>query len=192
MQQEFTNDDGSVSTYGLYVFGSYNGYLDYVFVPGNYVKFYGVITEYLGNLQLTDVKYDPNWPGEHDVEVLEENRPYTTKVMTISEIKDTPYTNILVRLENVVFEPEGSYKNDKGMSIRVKDDTNNVITIRAGKGLYFTDENGKEIEDVNYFATKGKMTFTGNITFFKAEEDTGPGANQIDLSSMDDVTYEKK
>ena len=48
---------------------------------------------------------------------------------------------------------------------------------------YFTDENGNQVTDVNYFKDKGKMTFTGNINCYE-------GVNQVDLSSMDDVVYE--
>ena len=49
--------------------------------------------------------------------------------------------------------------------------------------VYFTDENGNQVTDVNYFKDKGKMTFTGNINCYE-------GVNQVDLSSMDDVVYE--
>ena len=69
------------------------------------------------------------------------------------------------------------------MSINVQDENGNTIIIRAGKGLYFTDENGNQVTDVNYFKDKGKMTFTGNINCYE-------GVNQVDLSSMDDVVYE--
>ena len=183
IQQEFMNDDGSVSTYGMYIFTGYNDYVKDLFIPGNYIKFSGVVTEYNGNIQITDIKYNPLFPGEHDLEVIETGRPITTKVMTIPEIKETKYTNILVRLENVTFVEQGSYINENGMSINVQDANGNTIIIRAGKGLYFTDENGNQVTDVNYFKDKGKMTFTGNINCYE-------GVNQVDLSSMDDVVYE--
>ncbi len=184
IQQEFTNEDGSVTTYGMYIFSGYNDYVKEIFVPGNYIKFSGVVTEYNGNIQITDIKYSPLFPGEHDLELIETGRPITTKVMTIPEIKETDYTNILVRLENVTFVKEDSYINENGMSINVQDEAGNKIIIRSGKGLYFTDENGNQVTDINYFADKGKMTFTGNINCYE-------GVNQIDLSSMDDVVYEK-
>ena len=167
----------------MYIFTGYNDYVKDLFIPGNYIKFSGVVTEYNGNIQITDIKYNPLFPGEHDLEVIETGRPITTKVMTIPEIKETKYTNILVRLENVTFVEQGSYINENGMSINVQDENGNTIIIRAGKGLYFTDENGNQVTDVNYFKDKGKMTFTGNINCYE-------GVNQVDLSSMDDVVYE--
>ena len=142
----------------------------------------GIVATYNGNLQLTDVKYNPLFPSENDSVLIESGRPITTKVMTIPEIKETTFTNLLVRLENVNFVRSGSYINENGMSINVRDDQGNTLIIRSSKDNYFTDENGNRVEDISYFENKGKMTFTGNITCYE-------GVNQIDLSRMSDVSY---
>ncbi len=182
VQQDFTNEDGSVSAYGLYIFTQYNPNVRTFFVEGNYIKFMGIVATYNGNLQLTDVKYNPLFPSENDSVLIESGRPITTKVMTIPEIKETTFTNLLVRLENVNFVRSGSYINENGMSINVRDDQGNTLIIRSSKDNYFTDENGNRVEDISYFENKGKMTFTGNITCYE-------GVNQIDLSRMSDVSY---
>ncbi len=191
VQQDVINDDGSLSTYGLYVFSGYNPFTELIFQEGNNVNFKGVLALFNGNLQLTDMKYSPNGTGDAYSQLLEKDNDYTLQTMTIPQIKATPYTNVLVKLENVSYVKSGSYRNDKGMSINVKDDQNNQIIIRVGSDLYFTDEEGNEVTDVDYFADKGKMTFIGNITYYAPEEGNGTGSNQITLSKMEDVIYRK-
>ena len=188
VQQDFTNDDGTVSTYGIYIFSGYgNPYVEQIYIPGNYLKIMGIVAEYNGNLQITDISYKPLIPSDHDIVLLETGKPFTIPVMTIAEIKACTTTNILVKLENVTFVRNDSYVNENGMSINVTDSTNQTIIVRCGSGMFFTDENGKEVTDINYFASKGKMSFIGNITFYQG--DYGPGSNQLELSSMNDVFY---
>lgn len=187
VQQDFMNDDGSVSTYGIYIFSGYNRYVETIFKTGNYIKFLGTVAEYNGNLQVTDIKYNPILPSENDIELLETGRPITIPVMTIAEIKACTTTNILVKVENVTFVKSGSYINENGMSINVTDSSGQQMIVRAGKGMFFTDENGEEVRDINYFANKGSMSFVGNITYYQG--DYGAGANQIDLSLMSDVYF---
>ncbi len=68
--QDTFEENGEEFTMGIYVF---SGYKSFGFQEGYRLLVFGRVSEYMNNLQITDVKYNNAFPSEEDIQILDYN-----------------------------------------------------------------------------------------------------------------------
>ena len=190
----YANSEDGSRKYGIYVFAGYKSYSP-LRTLGNEVEIVGTYTLYMGNPQITSVKYDTfNYDPETDMKVISRGNPYSIETVDALTAASRESINMVYRVENLTCyqgrtEIDQTTQQPSGaLTLRCTDDDGNDLSIRVPDDVWALDENGSRVTDATYFVGK-KLTAVGAITFFAPNEDDPiNGYYQIKLCAKEDLT----
>ena len=143
--------------YGIYLFAAYNDGFVPIGKVGNMVKVTGILTEFNGSLQLTDLKYSKFKPGEDDMLLLSTGHTVTPREVSIEEVNlqtNPELAQTLVSVKDIVVT---GGKNDDHGSFNVYGTVNGTkISLRFDKNTAhnYKDADGNLIKTYEYFLGK--------------------------------------
>ncbi len=184
--QDMDEDNGLM--YGVYIFSGYNSSAASLFKIGNMLQVTGIVSEYNGAAQLTDVKYNKYFPTEDDMTVISTDNEVIAQEVTVSDLIPTNknYEHTLVKVTGL--KVTGGYNENSGsMTINAVDANGNTINLRIDSGDFIKAPNGETIDSYSYFVdiTAGEnqtIDVTGIISVYN-------GAFQICIVSGSDINY---
>lgn len=83
--QDYDSETGL--NYGIYVFCGYSFRDPSALTLGNLVRVYGVVGEFNGKYQVTNVSYDPDNPSPKDIEILKTNQSLTVGNVSAADLQ---------------------------------------------------------------------------------------------------------
>ena len=202
MQEDFEQEDGSIKTYGAYIFTMYKEYS--ILKKGNRIGVIGTVSEYYGSYQLVDVSYNELLPSDEDMTLISENNDVKPKVLSVPEANTGDNMGVLCQINNLKvtggyggldeLDRYGNLNQDNAMTLYVKDAEGNNFNIRIGDDAYVRDTNGDRITSYKYFenyCNQGEgytFNFIGLMGRYTSQV-TDLTEIQLMLSGTSDVIY---
>lgn len=191
------NDEpGTMKRYGIYIFGGYQSVAPFRHV-GWQLQMNGIVAEFNGNLQITDVHYSAAYSREDYVAVIERtDTPYDAPVVTPTELATGEYSNLIVRVNGLhgLADTWGTYSDEDGdaYTILCADEEGNTVPVRVYSGK-ITDRNnptniitGDNFED--YFCKEGE-TFNIYGPCVRYVSSSGRETYQLQILVNADLTF---
>lgn len=190
VQMDFPMDDGSVKTYGLYVFTQYKT-RDCLKV-GNLLQLKGEFATYNGNYQLVDISYDPYFESSDDTVIISQNHTINPLEVNVTDVNNNPETiGVLVSIKGLT--GKGGYggtdagADTNGITVYAEDADGNKLNIRIDKNAYIRDENGERIRTYEYFEGK-TFDIIGVMGLYESQYD-GKIEYQLMLIRTQDIVF---
>ncbi len=190
------DDFGDGTRYGIYCFAGYKA-LAPLRHPGWRIQMNGVLTEFYGNLQITDIQYSNLYPGDDYITVLEESdEPYVAPVVTAQDIAGDEYINQVVEIRNLhgIANTYGTYHDEDGdaYTLLCRDEEGNDVHIRVYSDTVRDRDNpyvhidADNFED--YFCKEGEtFNIVGPCVVYQPKN--GETVHQIQILKNDDLTF---
>ncbi|MBQ9731104.1 MAG: thermonuclease family protein [Bacilli bacterium] len=173
VQKDFPLEDGTIKTFGLYVFTQYKA-RDCLSI-GNLLQLKGEFATYNGNYQLVDISYNAYFQNPADTIILEKNHVVTPMEVTVNDVNNNPeMLGVLVTIKGLT--ATGGYggldsgAETNGITVYTVDADGNKLNIRIDKGAYIRDENGERIKSFEYFEGK-TFDITGVMGLYESQYD---------------------
>ena len=205
IQDTFEEEDGSLKSYGAYIFTMYKEYS--ILKKGNHIGVTGVISEHYGSYQIVDVKYNPLMEVEDGMKIVGDPKEVEPLDLTVKEAQKGENMGVLIRLTNLSAakvngyygyggldetNKEGAQNKTNSMTIYMKDTEGNTFNIRIDDKTFIKQANGYDtIRSYRYFSSLGEgVTFDFIGVMGKYENDlNGKSEVQLMLISTKDITY---
>ena len=202
IQDTFEQEDGSVKSYGAYIFTQYREYS--ILAKGNRIGVIGIVAEHYGSYQIVDVKYNPLLPSKDDMKLLDSNVEVEPDVLTVDQANEGKHMGILVQMNNLKvtggyggtkeLDKNGQPNEKNSMTLYVKDENGKDFNIRIDSSTFIKDQNGSTIRTYKYFVeycAQGAgytFNFIGLIGKYESQT-TGNIEIQLMLVATSDLTY---
>lgn len=202
IQESFENEDGTVESYGCYIFTMYKEYA--ALTKGNRIGVTGTVAEHYGSYQLVDVKYNPYTPTEDDMKVLEEGLTVEPRELTVAEAKKGEGMGTLVKIKGLVAtggyggldetDRNGNQNTTNSMTIYTKNSNGETFNIRIDGSTFIRDLNKKQIKTYQYFVNwckenpNGSFDITGIMGKYESQT-SGNVEIQLMLVATSDLVY---
>ena len=203
IQDTFEQEDGSIKTYGAYI---YAGYVNYpILKKGNRIGVTGIIAQHYGSYQITDVSYNEYFPSNEDMRLISTDHEVEPIELTVKEAQKGEHMGILCSLKNL--KVTGGYggtketnasgeKNEKNsMTLYVEDSEGNQFNIRIDDSVFIKGLDGSTIKTYRYFeeyCSKGEgytFDFTGLMGRYESQTNAGHVEIQLMLVSSADLVH---
>lgn len=166
-------ETGEMRRYGLYIFGGYSSYLP-LRHPGWHLRVIGTITEFGGNLQITNFKYNDLYELPGATVILEKNdAEYVPVTVTAADIANSNrYVNQIVRVEGLHGVEKDSWADESSgaYSLCVADSTGSTMLRAQDSAIADRNQAGVRINHTNfldYFTVEGEtFTFVGPVQHY--------------------------
>lgn len=203
IQDEFEQEDGTIKTYGAYIFTQYKSYS--ILKKGNRIGVIGIIGEHYGSYQIVDVKYEEFYDVADEMVLLSSGHEVEPIELTVDEAKKGEHMGILCSMKNL--KVTGGYggldeldksgvKNEKNsMTLYVEDSNGKQFNIRIDDSVFIKDKDGKRIKSYKYFvnySAQGEgytFDFTGLMGKYESQTTEGHVEIQLMLVSSADLIY---
>ena len=159
MQEDFEQEDGSIKTYGAYIYTMYKSYK--ILKKGNRIGVIGTISEYYGSYQLVDVSYNELLPSDEDMKLISKGHETEPTVLTVEEALKGEHMGILCQMNNLKvtggygglneLDRNGQPNDSNAMTLYVEDSEGNDFNIRIDNNTHIKDTNGDRIQTYKYF-----------------------------------------
>lgn len=202
IQEDFELDDGTIKTYGCYLFAGYKKYS--CLRKGNRIGVTGIVAEHYGSYQLTDISYNEYNASKDDMVILETGCAVEPRVITVDEALTGEGMGTLIRINGLratggyggtdEYDKNGNKNDTNSMTIYVKDENNKRFNIRIDKATFIKDEYGDIIRSYKYFENYCNLDsgnyfdFTGLLGRYESEY-TGEIEIQLMLVATTDMVY---
>lgn len=170
---EYENADGELVTleedtvFGIYLFAGYSGSITPLYVVGNELSFTGVVTEYNGEYQLTDLSWNRFTPSEDDVQVIstENTVPSADRTMTAAEaltpgrVNTATFVNVSDVLtcyggyggSSEIDSSTGSLNDNNAMTLFVEAEDGTTCRVYLPDGCNFRTDNNRRVTTYSWF-----------------------------------------
>lgn len=203
IQDEFEQEDGSIKTYGAYIFTQYKSYP--ILKKGNRIGVIGTIGEHYGSYQIVDVKYEEFYDVADEMVLLSSGHTVEPIELTVEEANKGEHMGVLCSMKNL--KVTGGYgglnetnisgdKNQKNsMTLYVKDSNGNSFNIRIDDSAYVTDKDGYRVRTYKYFenyCSQGEgytFNFIGLMGKYESQTKEGHVEIQLMLVNTADLSY---
>lgn len=194
IQESFSVGDDLTQMYGIFLFAGYKAY-NSIFKVGNRIRVYGLVAEYMGNIQLTDISYNPLFPTDHDMAVLSTGNVVEPIKLKPNEVRDEKYLNVLIEVENV-FGTSGyggsstTESNAFTVECESKTEATQTVQLRIPEeiAIYDRTDPTKVVTDVSYFVGDDAFSIIGVGSIFVSET-TQIATYQIKLCTSSDFVF---
>ena len=202
IQDDFEQEDGTIKTYGAYIFTQYKEYS--ILKIGNRIGVIGIISEHYGSYQIVDVKYNAYLPTDDDMKLLSSNNVIEPKEISVEEALKGEDMGVLVRLRNLKatggyggldeLDQSGQPNEKNSMTIDVVDENGKSFNIRLDSEVYIKGQDGTRIRSYKYFVEYCKQgngytfDFVGLIGKYENQL-TGHEELQLMLVGTSDLYY---
>lgn len=202
IQEDFELEDGTIETYGCYIFTGYKKYS--ILKKGNRIGVTGIVAEYYGSYQLTDVSYNEYNHSKNDMILLSSNNVVEPKVLSVEEALKGEGMGTLIRINGLRAtggyggldekDKNGNKNETNSMTIYVKDQNNKSFNIRIDKATFINNLDGEKICSYKYFVdycnkdSNNYFDFTGLLGRYESEY-TGNVEIQLMLVATSDLVY---
>lgn len=202
IQDTFEQADGTVKTYGAYIFTMYKNYS--ILKKGNRVGVIGTVAEHYGTYQLVDVKYNELLPTADDMVLLGENQPIFPVELTVPEALKAEHLGVLCEMKDLKvtggyggtqeLDQNGQPNEKNSMTLYVVDKNGNNFNIRIDSSTFIKDVNGSTIRTYKYFkeyCDQGEgytFDFVGLMGKYQSQT-TDKVEIQLMLVATSDLTY---
>ena len=159
IQDDFEQEDGTIKTYGAYIFTQYKEYS--ILTEGNRIGVIGIISEYFGSYQIVDVKYNELLPTDQDMKLISSGHTVEPTELSVDEALKGEHMGVLCRVNNLKvtdgyggtaeLDKSGEYNEKNSMTLYVEDSEGNKFNIRIDANAYIRDKDGKRIRTYKYF-----------------------------------------
>ena len=203
IQDDFEQEDGTIKTYGAYIFTQYKEYS--ILKVGNRLGVIGIISQYFGSYQIVDVKYNAYFPSDEDMKLISTGNEIEPIELTIPEVETGEYMGILCRLNNLKatggyggldeLDKNGQPNEKNSMTINVVDEAGNKFNIRIDASVYIKGQDGNRIKSYKYFVdycNQGKgytFDFVGMIGKYESQTTEGYEELQLMLVGTSDLHH---
>ena len=202
IQDDFEQEDGTIKTYGAYIFTQYKEYS--ILKIGNRIGVIGIISEHYGSYQIVDVKYNAYLPTDDDMKLLSSDNVIEPKEISVEEALKGEDMSVLVRLRNLKatggyggldeLDQSGQPNEKNSMTIDVVDENGKSFNIRLDSEVYIKGQDGTRIRSYKYFVEYCKQgngytfDFVGLIGKYENQM-TGHEELQLMLVGTSDLYY---
>lgn len=202
IQDEFEQEDGSIKTYGAYIYTMYKNYS--ILSKGNRIGVIGIVAEHFGSYQLVDVKYNELLPTADDMVLLEQNVQINPVELTVDQALKGEHMGILCSMKNLKvtggyggtkeYDKNGILNEKNSMTLYVVDENGKEFNIRIDSSTFIKDLAGSTIRTYRYFKNycdQGEgytFDFTGLMGKYESQT-TGNVEIQLMLVATSDLTY---
>ena len=202
IQDDFEQEDGSIKTYGAYIYTMYKNYS--ILTKGNRIGVIGIVAEHFGSYQLVDVKYNELLPSADDMVLLEQNVQITPVELTVDQALKGEHMGILCSMKNLKvtggyggtkeYDKNGILNEKNSMTLYVVDENGKEFNIRIDSSTFIKDLAGSTIRSYRYFKNycdQGEgytFDFTGLMGKYESQT-TGNVEIQLMLVATSDLTY---
>lgn len=202
IQEEFEQEDGSIKTYGAYIFTMYKEYK--ILKMGNRIGVIGTISQHYGSYQIVDVSYNELLPSDEDMKLISKGNDVQPKILTVPEALTGDNMAVLCQINNLKvtggyggldeLDRNGQPNTDNAMTLYVKDAEGNDFNIRIDSGTHIKDLNENRIRSYKYFVNycnQGEgytFTFIGLMGKYTSQV-TDKTEIQLMLAGTSDIIY---
>ena len=190
VQMDFPMEDGTVKTYGLYVFTQYKS--RECLSVGNLLQLKGEFATYNGNYQLVDISYDPYFENPEDTVIISKNHVVNPLEVEVNDVNNNPeMIGVLVSLKGLTgfggYGGTDAGAETNGITVYAKDAKGNELNIRIDKNAYIRDESGERIRTYEYF--EGKTFDVIGLMGLYESQYTGDIEYQLMLIRTQDIVF---